>query len=231
MKPINFLKYIECLFFPSRCKVCNKVVYIGKEICNGCNSQLRPIPENISLMLVSNPNVNVKLGFKPRYDGVISPYYHEDGSKTMVYNLKFKGRKELVSLIGKDMSEAYNEYLKSKDIDCVCYVPCKFISTLKRGYNHVWLLAKYFSKASNLQLISALKLVRNKLPQHTLSRAERIENIKGAFGFIDKYEVKGKTVLLIDDIMTTGATFNECAKVLKRAGAKRVYGLMATINI
>jgi predicted amidophosphoribosyltransferase len=92
-------------------------------------------------------------------------------------------------------------------------------------------LAKYFSKASNLQLISALKLVRNKLPQHTLSRAERIENIKGAFGFIDKYEVKGKTVLLIHDIMTTGATFNECAKVLKRAGAKRVYGLMATINI
>ena len=231
MRRINFLKYLVCFVFPSRCKVCNNVVYIGKDVCDGCKAELRKVPENISLMLASNPNVNTKLGFKPRYDGVIAPHYHEDGSKQMIYNLKFNNRKDLVSVIGSDMYNSYELYLKSKGVDYICYVPCKFKSTFKRGYNHVRLLAKSVSKTSGIPIMPALKLIRDKVPQHTLSRAERIENIKGAFGYTDKCDVKGKTVIVVDDIMTTGATFNECARMLKRAGAKRVYGLMATINI
>lgn len=231
MSEIKLLEYLICFIFPSRCKVCNKVVYIGRDVCDGCQAELRKVPENISLMLVSNPNVNTKLGFKPRYDGVIAPHYHEDGSREMIYNLKFKGRKELVSVIGLDMYNVYESYLKSKDIDCICYVPCRFKSTFKRGYNHVRLLAKFVSKISGLPNMQALKLIKDKVPQHTLSRKERIENIKGAFGYTDKCDVKGKNVIVVDDIMTTGATFNECAKMLKKAGAKRVYGLMATINI
>ena len=219
------------MFFPSRCKVCNKVIYIGKEVCDGCVAELRPVPENIALMLVSNPNINTGLGVKPSYDGIIAPYYNDDGSKRMVYNLKFNGRRDLVETIGNDMLDTYNTYLKEKGFDCVCFVPCKFKSTFKRGYNHVFLLAKYIATNTNLKLMPALKLLRDKVPQHTLSRAERIKNLNGAIGYTEYCDVKGKSVLLIDDIMSTGATFNECAKMLKRAGAKQVYGLMANVNI
>lgn len=228
---IKFLKYLIYLLFPSRCKVCNKVIYIGEEICDNCVSELRPIPENISLMFVSNPRANIKLGFKHYFNGVVAPYYHEDGSLKLIYNLKFNGRKDLASQIGNDMYKSYNTYLNSKDIDCVCYVPCKFKSSFKRGYNHVRLLAENVAKRADLPLVSALKQVRDKRPQHTLFQKERIENIKGAFACTDKCDVKGKTILLVDDIFTTGATFNECARVLKRAGAKAVFGLMATLNV
>ena len=134
MRRINFLKYLVCFVFPSRCKVCNKVVYIGKDVCDGCKAELRKVPENISLMLVSNPNVNTKLGFKPRYDGVIAPHYHEDGSKQMIYNLKFNNRKDLVSVIGSDMYNSYELYLKSKGID---YINSNaFIGVNKSGTLH-----------------------------------------------------------------------------------------------
>ncbi len=224
-------KWLINLLFPSRCKVCDKVIYIGKEACDGCNAELRPIPENIQLMLVSNPKINMRMGLKPMYDGFAAPYYHEDGSRKMIYSLKFRGRKDLVKIISAEMINTYNQYLITKDIDFICCVPSSFKSTFKRGYDHVKLLGKSVSKAIGLDLIHPLKLARKKIPQHTLSGKDRIENIKGAFLCTDEVDIKGKTLLVIDDILSTGATFNECAKVLKRKGAKRVYGLMSNANI
>ncbi len=233
MSIINLLKRLEYLVFPSRCSVCNKVIYFGREICDGCVHELRPVPDEIALMLISNPNINMRTGFKPVYNGVAAPYYHEDGSKSMVYNLKIEGRRELALQLSVEMYNTYKRYIEFKDIDCICCVPSKFKSTFVRGYDHVKLLAKLMSKHTGIQFQPLLKLVGKKKPQHTLNATERLKNLRGKFAPNPKcrYNFKDKNVLLIDDIMTTGATINECSRVLKRNGAKNVYGLTATINL
>lgn len=226
-------KHISQLMFPCRCSVCNKVIYLGKEMCDDCVYELRVIPEHISLMLISNPNINLRLGFKPVYSGVAAPYYHEDGGKSMIYNLKFKNRRELALPISHEMYNTYKQYISNKDIDCICSVPSKFKNTFIRGYDHVKILAKLTAEHTGLSYYPLLKLNRKKKSQHTLNAEERLKNIRGSFKINNKcqYDFKGKNVLIIDDIMTTGATISECSRVLKRKGAKNVYGLTATINL
>lgn len=231
-KLVSSISKLQYLLFPCRCAVCNKVIYLGREFCDDCIYELRPIPESIATLLVSNPKINMRLGLVPVYKGVAAPYYHDDGSKKMIYNLKFHGRKDLAEFIGNKMYITYKEYLEKREIDYICTVPSNRGNTVKRGYNHIKLLANKVSKLSGKPNLPILRLIRKKKAQHNLkTAAERLNNLKGAFGFNNKFNVKGKNILLIDDIMTTGATVNECAKVLKKKGAKNVYALMATINL
>ncbi|MCK9578489.1 ComF family protein [bacterium] len=95
-----------------------------------------------------------------------------------------------------------------------------------RGFNQSRLIAELIAKATNTPYCchSLIKIKKTK-PQVGLKRKERQENIKGCFSITDSSVFKDKTVLLIDDVYTTGATMEECAKVLKEAGAKYVYGI------
>lgn len=98
----------------------------------------------------------------------------------------------------------------------------------KRGYNQAELLAKELEKQFGLTVELLLKRVRETKPQYGLKREERIENIKEAFALNDQRSMtnfQGKTVLLVDDVLTTGSTMSEAAKILKKAGAKEVWGV------
>lgn len=106
-------------------------------------------------------------------------------------------------------------------------IPLSLHRERQRGYNQAYLLAEEMSKRIEVPLY--LFLVRHKATKSQVGKTqeERRENIKDAFSAkeIGKIELKGKTVFLVDDVVTSGATMNEAAKVLKRAGAKHVYGL------
>jgi len=109
-------------------------------------------------------------------------------------------------------------------IDCVLPVPLHLYRLIQRGYNQSEMLAKYVGKYANLPLYKNV-LVRNRFTksQSNFNARGRVGNIKGAFSVKDVECIKGKNILLIDDVYTTGATVEECAKILKRAGAKKVY--------
>ena len=97
----------------------------------------------------------------------------------------------------------------------------------ERGYNQSELLAKEVGLRTGLSVFDNLKKVKETDRQKKLTAKERRENLKGVFDVVRADEIKGKNVLVIDDVYTTGATINECARVLKRAGARKVYSITA----
>ncbi len=99
----------------------------------------------------------------------------------------------------------------------------------KRGYNQTELIAKYMAKKLDIPYMDTLTKVRNTKTQSSLSAKHRETNVKNAFKC--KCDIKGKRILLIDDIITTGLTINECSRILKRAGATRVdFAVIACVN-
>jgi len=151
-----------------------------------------------------------------RYEGVL---------KELI--LKFKYRREKV--LADPLAQFLIERLRSEkemltEIDLVMPVPLHRKKLRERGFNQAELIAERISETFSLPL-SARNLIRRKniLPQVSLSRNQRLSNPKDAFGIKDEGEVKDKRVLIVDDVLTTGATATEIARLLKRAGAKRVY--------
>jgi len=111
-------------------------------------------------------------------------------------------------------------------IDCIIPVPLHVARLRQRGFNQALILAHELSRAFSLPLsFDNLKRVRPTRPQVELTGTERIKNVAGAFALRRPDELKDRGVLLIDDVFTTGATMNECARVLKDAGASRVTAL------
>ena len=117
--------------------------------------------------------------------------------------------------------------LESPDI--VLPVPLHPKRLKERGFNQSGLLAKEFSRMQGLPVSFDLLIRKNWTePQTRLNRKERLENVKGAFSLCDASAVRGRRVLLIDDVFTTGTTLSECAKTLKKAGASEVHVLTVT---
>ena len=114
---------------------------------------------------------------------------------------------------------------KLGDIDLIIPVPMHRRKLRSRGYNQAALLAQLLGEQTGSRvLVSALRRVRNDKAQMELDRKERLRNVRSAFAISNKIEklLKGRSVLLIDDVVTTGATINECARVLKKSGASKV---------
>ena len=111
--------------------------------------------------------------------------------------------------------------------DFILCVPMTEKEEKERGYNQSELLAKEVGSRTGLSLFDNLKKVKETDRQKKLTAKERRENLKGVFDVVRADEIKGKNVLVIDDVYTTGATINECARVLKRAGARKVYSITA----
>lgn len=216
------------LFFPQRCAVCNKVISIGETYCYSCAPKVRRISKTFLVSMASNPSLHFKTGKNTRFNGCIAPFFHQSGSKRTVYNYKFNARSELVDLLSYEMADVYFKYYDDIDFDGICFVPTSFARKLYYGFNHTRLLAKSVAKRTGLPLLNVLRQIGRKKKQHILRASLRAANVLGVYGVSG--DVKGKTLLLIDDIVTTGATLNECAKVLKQNGAKAVYCLTANIN-
>jgi ComF family protein len=101
-------------------------------------------------------------------------------------------------------------------------MPLHWRKRLERGFNQSELLAKVLSKRTGIPVVNALRRRKSTTPQAGLTRAQRRTNVAGAFEADQRERIDGRHVLLIDDVLTTGATASACAAVLKRAGARRV---------
>ena len=154
-------------------------------------------------------------------DGLIAASSYADGTvRNLVRSLKFDGAKETIPLI-KKLSVHARGVLASVIPDAIVVpIPLWRRRELRRGFNQAQLLAKELFP--NAEYLDALIRTRNTHAQTELDEEERRANPKGAFYCLQKFA--GQTILLVDDVFTTGATMEECAKVLKQAGAKEVWG-------
>jgi ComF family protein len=110
-------------------------------------------------------------------------------------------------------------------------VPMHIKKKRKRGFNQSEEITKIISETTGIKLSTTLTKTKETKPQMELNRKERIENIKNCFAVNDKKEIENKTVLLLDDVYTTGSTMEECAKILKENGAKEVWGITVAREI
>ena len=136
----------------------------------------------------------------------------KNGIRSFKFKQKTQYSKQLAYFLHKSIERNFPDMV----FDYITYVPMHEKSERKRGYNQCELLANDLSKLMRIPCRRTLLKTKNTTPQHKLSASKRRTNLKGAFKVIDKKMVLGKSILIIDDIVTTGSTLGECAKTLQR---------------
>lgn len=225
-----FHKLFTELFAPSQitCLACDKDVFDGLGFCDSCKDSV--VYNNGKTCMRCGVAIDGEEDYcgncafdKVYFDRAYSVFSYEGAVRQAILNMKFHNRGTNADVLAKYLVFLAAHY--NIEYDCVTFAPMSAKSIKKRGYNQAQLLAKQFCDILELddKLIEAIVKVRDTEPQENLSRIDRKENLIGAYRI--NADVKGKRVLVIDDIKTTGATLNECAKVLKRAGATSVVGI------
>lgn len=215
---MKFLRRLLRSFYPARCPYCGKVTTPFEEGCKNCVSQN---PAQSKAFWIYHPylgNDNIELICCSAW-----PYW--DKPKAAVLRFKFHGRREYAESFGLSMARSVKENFSSAAFDLVCEIPLTKRRRRERGFDQARLLAKELARGLKLPYVSALEKPKGNRIQHELSFAERWENVKGVYRLKRKIDVRGKTVLLCDDIVTSGATMWEAGRVLLQHGAKAVYGV------
>lgn len=226
-KEINkekIISYLKDFLFPKRCVGCEK---IDTFLCPGCMKDLILIKKT-KCLFCGKINVLGLCAKCKKETGVVQGYsycYFKEGpAKKLVYALKFKGMKELGETMAGLMAVGFLE--NSKDIDNIAHyvivpVPLDKERYRQRGYNQTQLIAQALAKKLNLKLENPL-LKKVKPPQMKLNKKERQLNLVGAYS---AKIASPKKVILVDDILTTGATIKECVKTLKKNGTKKIIAI------
>lgn len=154
-----------------------------------------------------------------------SPLVYAGKARTLVYSLKFGGKKYIATLFGAMMSDTFLSCGMEGEI--IVPVPMTDRERRKRGFNQAELIARGIGARLNIPVLPALVKHRETAPQKELSGRERENNLHGCFSAVYAEYVAGRKILLVDDVFTTGATANECARTLLGAGAASVSVLTA----
>jgi ComF family protein len=160
----------------------------------------------------------------PFYNKVIVPYLYEGTLMSAIHQFKYGGKSHLAKSLGPFLASFVGEQLNGMDGLLVMPVPLHPKRLRERGFNQSLLLARHVAAQLDVDLdFLSLRRIRYTQPQTGLKKDERRKNVRKAFGLIGPKVVKGRTVILVDDVTTTGNTLNECARILKRAGAEHIY--------
>lgn len=230
----TFKRWLEAplrLVFPHVCQVCLDATASAEEgyVCEKCVRSLRQIQAPCCQRCGLPFEGEISSGFEcPNCHGV--RFYFESASSSVIANtlmldllhrFKYQGALWLEPLFERLFLEMLsNDHMRS-EWDCVLPVPLHFVRERERGYNQSSLLAQ--TMADRLDLPFCGKVLKRIAPtpsQTMLNRRERAENVANAFSVVADEAVASKCVLLIDDVLTTGATTNACAEVLMKAGAQ-----------
>lgn len=216
------------LLFPLRCPVCDEIVVpYGEKICPECMPKLKLLVQPYCM----------KCGKKLQTEGEYCKdctqqshrfvrgraLYEYESVAPSVYRLKYGNRQEYADFFGAEVAYYLGEFIRSIHPDALIPVPLHKKRFRKRGYNQADLLAKAIGKYVKVPVYSNLVLrIKNTVPLKLLNPKERQNNLKKAF-IINKNDVKLKTVIVVDDIYTTGSTIDEITDVLNTWGVERVY--------
>lgn len=212
-----------CAVFPRRCIYCGKVIVPERQVCEDCETNLPHIAAPICPSCGHAKSDCTCKQKKHKFKAVCAPFYYEDAIVQAVHRLKFENKDFLAVPFALDMAECVRREYADIVFDAVTFVPFTKRQMRVREWNPSEALAQELSEALSLPLEPLLVKLFETKTQHNLEARERTGNVFGVFDVTDSVTVAGKTILLVDDIKTTGATLSECAKMLMLAGAKAVY--------
>ncbi len=228
------MAYLADLLFPLSCKVCGVDIRSGEipGLCEGCWSTIqfldgsccpkcgKPFASEVALIYSPDHQCGDCREKPPKYDRAISAALYENALVEAIHLFKYSKKANWSKPLGRLLYTRLSDFGK---LDVILPVPLHPKRLRQREFNQSLLLAREVSLASGIPLqVDNLCRARWTQPQIELSGDERRKNVRGAFEVKWPDQVQDQSVLLIDDVYTTGATVNECARVLKKAGAETV---------
>ena len=216
----QFLYVLSCFFFPERCIFCNKTIEPLQLSCSECRTAISKVKPPLCPFCGSHKEDCKCQKKRHAYDRVIAPFYYEGAVREGVLRLKKWDDPQAVSFFALQMAAAVRRELPDLPFDAVCFTPMIQKDLRKREYNQSELVAKKMAQVLQLPFCDALEKTYETKPQKGLDRAARSGNVLGVFDVKEPFSAH--SVLLVDDVVTTGATAHECAKMLKLYGAETV---------
>ena len=207
----RLVNFILDLIYPPKCVFCGAVLE-KSDICHECE---------VTLPYTKGDSIYQKFPFVKK---CLSPLYYKDNVREAVLRFKFLNAPSYSRRFGAIMSDCAENNLDCGSIDMISCIPLSKKRLKNRGYNQSELLAREISNKIGVPYVALLKKTKHNTAQSTIKDPkQRAVNVIGAYSISDAEAVKGKHILLVDDVVTTGATLSECARMLKREGAETVY--------
>ncbi len=216
------------LLFPLRCPVCDQIVRpFGEKICLECMKRLKPLTPPWCM------KCGKKLWREQEYCSDCRRIEHRfirgralyeySSAASSIYRFKYKGRREYAEFFGEESAVFLGDFIRSVKPDGLVPVPLHRKRRRKRGYNQAKLLADVLGSRMNIPVYGNIVVrVKNTIPLKRLNPKERQNNLKKAF-IVARNDVKLDTVIVVDDIYTTGSTIDEVSAALEKCGVKNIY--------
>lgn len=210
---MDLWKNILDLLYPSRCPFCGRVLEVWEEdgMCSRCQK---------TLPWLQGEEKRVEFCHT-----CLSPLWYQDGVRRGMHRYKFWGGQEYAQVFGMLMAQCLSDRW-GEPMDCLTWVPLSAKKLRRRGYDQSQLLAQRVGELTGLEVISTLDKVRHTSQQSRIvSPSARRANVAGAYQLREGVDVAGKYIVLVDDVLTSGSTLEECAACLRTGGAEQVVGL------
>jgi len=227
----DFHAAVVDLLFPSYCTVCSKNVSIKENyLCADCIEKLHNYDSQceVCASTLIDDICHFCEGRAVFFDKNMSLFAYNDHLQKIIYGLKFEKKERLALFFGKgawDFIVSDEDLMHLIDNVVVVPVPMHRRKLRKRGFNQSELIAQELAKRGKLLMQKPLYVKRAQEAQKNMAYEDRFVNTIGQFAVKKRAQLKDKSILLVDDVFTTGATVNECARVLKKDGAHRVFSL------
>lgn len=225
----RILAVVTDALFPKRCPVCNGIIpFCAGEICDGCREKLTKVAEPYCLKCgkpllneaeyCSDCRNNDHMYIRGR-----ALYVYDSIMRKSIYRFKYYGKREYAKYYGRAMAEEFGRWYKAIGAEALVPVPIHKKRLAARGYNQAELLAEEISRVVGIPVRKDLiERCESTQIMRELSAQDRQNNLKRAFK-IKAYDVKLSTIVIIDDIYTTGSTIDAVASCIRGAGVEKIY--------
>ncbi len=222
------MRHILRFFFPPKCIVCDAVVENDRfAVCADC---LPKLPKNTRACERCGTPLDTVYGEllctecrtkKRAFTRAFVPFIYKDTARKAILRFKFGGKRASAQTLAAFILLKARE-MEARQPEVITFVPMHFIRRGMRGYNQAELLAKALGEMWNVPVEAMLRKKKHTPPQSKRSRRQRLVALRDAYAPLQKAEVRGKRVLLVDDVITTGSTMQACARILRAEGAREV---------
>ncbi len=226
---MNLTNLILNYLFPFKCSVCTNLTATNNNICADCWFKFKFTTKPYCMICCTKFQVNINediicgkcISSKPKFDMMRSLLEFSSDTKSLVYKFKYNDKTNLAKFFAKLIYQRFKNDLQ--DLDIIVPVPMHKFKRIFRNYNPPQVLACELSKYFHIPCIPELLFKKHMTKSQVgLNQLERVKNISGSFGLHKNFNLENKNILLVDDVLTTGATSNECSKILKKAKVKTV---------
>jgi ComF family protein len=232
----DLIREVASLVYPPTCTICSSSVGLREYLCADCEAKLARIVPPFCAKCSEPFDGAITTTFSCAncahralyFDAAVSAYRSRGIARHVILNFKYGRQIHLRHLVGRWLLAAFDDSrLRERRFDMIVPVPLHPARQRQRGFNQAALLAERLGPHLGVAVRPVLQRIRFTTTQTAFDRAERIQNLRDAFHLRKNADVRKLDVLLIDDVLTTGSTLSECARVLKKNGARSVYAATA----